>query len=123
MRYEELRQYVEEHMKLARRRMRLIQEAESGRLSPGELADYGKEIAVLGRKCSKFKAELTRLRQTGDFAMSKLEREFDAAIDERNAKGNRRPTTTFQKIRTYIGSMSLLILGTQMINSWQRRRD
>ena len=121
MLYEELRRQFEEHVQLAQKRRRLIRKADSGKLSPGELADCDQKISELTRKCSQFKAMLARLTKEDDQSLAKLNREFQASMDDRAAQGNEEPTSTLQKARSFIGTMSLLVLGTWMIDSWRRK--
>ena len=128
MNYEELRRKFERHIGMARRRRRLMKQTESGELSPGEIAACDQEIAELGRKGSQFAAEFDKLQNAGDFAALKLQRELEAdpsiskqielwVRDEIDAE--EKPISLLQKARSFVGTISLLILGTQMIDHWR----
>lgn len=119
MRYEDLRRQIEENFKLARRRGRLIRATENGKLSPGEAAAHDQKIAELTRMGSQFLAKLEKLKETDGFIVEKINREIAAAIYDHNISSGIQPTSLFQKIRTFIGTVSLVMLGTQMVDHWR----
>jgi len=128
MNYEESRKRFERHIGMARHRRRLIKQTNSGELSPSESAACDQEIAELSRKGSQFIAEFDKLQEAGDFAALKLAREIEAdpLFSERiqlwvrdEFEAEEKPTTLFQKIRSFAGTISLLILGTQMVDHWR----
>jgi hypothetical protein len=119
MHYEELRRRIEKHLGLAQKRERLIRATDSGRLSPGEVAAHDQEIADLTRQCSQFTVFLNKLTAENDPALAKFNRELNAAMQDRAAMSGEEPTSYFQKIRAFVGTVSLVVLGVQMVDHWR----
>ena len=120
MRYKDLRLLYEEYLKINRRRFRLVREVKRGRLPRGELAAYEQEIVKLKHRASIIEEKLKQLEREGDPAFAKLMREVKAAMrDAENDNGE--SASFFQKIRKFVGTVSILILGTWMIDSWRRK--
>jgi hypothetical protein len=120
MRYEQLRRLYEEYLKLNRRRFRSAREIKRGRLPAGELARYEQECVNLKQRSAVIAGQLKELERKGDPAFAKLMREVYAAM--RDAENDNGESTGFlQKIRGLVGTVSLLILGTWMIDAWRRK--
>jgi hypothetical protein len=120
MRYEELRRLYEEYLKINRRRHRLGRELRRGKVPPGDLAAYEQEVFNLKHRASTIEERLKQLEREGDPAFAKLMREVKAAMrDAENDNGDW--VSFFQKIRRFVGTVSILILGTWMIDSWRRK--
>lgn len=120
MRYEELRGLYDEYLSFNRRRFRLVRELNRGGLPAGKVAAYEQEALGLKHRDSVIEEKLNQLEREGDRAFAKLMREVKAAMrDAENDNGE--SVSMLQWIRGFVGTVSMLILGTWMIDSWRKK--
>jgi len=119
MKYEELRRRYIQHHKIATRLGDLQEKAESGRLSPNRLSECRQEIDRLRVRLVEDEKLFTHLHEKGDPAWRKLSRELDAALGEYQSTDN--PLSIRSAAKKFIGAMSVLILGTWIIDGLRRR--
>ena len=121
MGYEELRKQYIEYLSMGARLGRLKRRAKAGGLSPDRLAACKQEIDRLDKESSRLSAEFQALEDAGDPAWTKLSRELDFAMTEYTKHGDEEPVGFLSQAKRVVGAVSLLILGTWMIDSWRRK--
>jgi hypothetical protein len=119
MKYEELRSQYKEHLAIVAKMGRLKTRAQSGGLSPERLAACKEEIARLSAIASHNQEFFTHLEKTKDPIWRKMSGELNTALEEyKNNKHDQ--MSIFQMVKKLIGVVAILILGTQLIDSWRR---
>jgi hypothetical protein len=119
MRYEELRRRYIQCQKNATRVGDLKEKAANGKLSAPRLADCRQEIDRLGAELAEDEKLFTHLHEAGDPAWQKLSGELDTALKEYQSTDD--PLSLRQITKKFIGTMSVLILGTWIIDGLRRR--
>jgi hypothetical protein len=120
MNYEMLRNRYKKHIVAVARLNKLEDKAKAGALSPDRLAACNNEIARLSAKNKCDEELFTSLEKIRDPAWLKLGRELDAALKE-YSDDSHDPISMGQMFKKFFGTMSILILGTWMIDSWRKK--
>ncbi|MFA5767245.1 MAG: hypothetical protein WC919_04950 [Candidatus Paceibacterota bacterium] len=119
MRYEELRRRYIRCQETATRLGDLKEKAASGNLSAARLADCRQEISRLDAELAENEKLFTHLHEIDDPAWRKLSRELDAALKEYQSADD--PLSLRRIAKKFISTMSVLILGTWIIDGLRRR--
>lgn len=119
MEYEELRKKYKENAVLALRRRRLESRVENGGLSLDRLLACQQEIIRLDKEVKSNNAFFINLGNIGDPAWLKIERELDMTMEEFANPHEHR--SVFQIVRKVLGTVSMLIIGTWIIDSLRKK--
>jgi hypothetical protein len=120
MKYEQLRKMYKNHVASVVRLRRLEAKAESGKLPPERLTDCKREIKRLSSETDSEIEFFTGLDRAKDPAWRKMSRELDTALEE-YSDPNHKPLSIIQMGGKFVKTLSLLIIGTWMIDSWRRK--
>jgi hypothetical protein len=120
MEYEKLRSMYKVHLCSLVRLRELEDKAKSGKLSPERLRDCNYTITSLISKTDSEIEFFTRLEMANDPAWRKMSRELDTTLEE-YSDPNHKPLSIIQMGSKFIKTLSLLIVGTWMIDSWRRK--
>jgi hypothetical protein len=120
MKYEQLRKMYKSHVASIVRLGRLEAKAKSGKLSPERLIDCQHEIVRLSAETDREIEFFTGLDRAKDPVWRKMSRELDTALEE-HSNPNYHPLSIIQMGGKFIKTLSALIIGTWMIDSWRRR--
>lgn len=120
MQYEALRKKYKNHAVSCARLLRLTKRAASGELSPDRLMLCNLAISSISSDIDRDESLFNQLEKAGDPAWRKMSRELDAALAE-STDPNHNPIGMGQMVKKFVGTMSLLILGTWMIDGLRKK--
>ena len=120
MNYKELRKKFKDHSMAVGRYYRLKEKAATGRLSQERQAACDAEIARLSADIDSDEVLFNQLEAAKNPAWRKLSRELDTAMAEL-ADPKHDPLSVGPMFKKFIGTMSLLIVGTWIIDGLRKK--